>query len=95
MDNLDQCEIGQLIVASEELALRSATARRNMERASVRLAALLDQIDAQHSAVLALLQAHNEGRPDERGAEPYREVEPPAYVPDGQESTLVAPSITG
>ncbi len=56
MDDLDEREISQLILASEELALRSAIAQRNIERASARLAVLLDQIDARHNAVLAMLQ---------------------------------------
>ena len=56
MDDLDEREISQLILASEELALRSAITQRNIERASARLAVLLDQIDARHNAVLAMLQ---------------------------------------
>lgn len=87
VDDLNQREIGRLIVASEELALRSATARHNMERASAQMAVLLDRIDAQHSAVLAILQAGADGY--------WQEVEPLAYAPDRQESTLVAPSIPG
>ena len=87
MDDLDQCEIGQLILASEELALRSAAARYNMERASARLASLLDQIDVQHSVVLAMLQSGADGH--------WREVEMLAYAPDNQESTPVAPSVPG
>jgi hypothetical protein len=67
VDDLDQCEIGQLILASEELALRSAAARYNMERASARLASLLDQIDVQHSVVLAMLQS---GAPDNQESTP-------------------------
>ena len=87
MDDLIQREIGRLNVASAELALRSATARHNMERASARMAVLLDKIDAQHNAVLAQLQSGADGY--------WQEVEPLAYAPDRQESTLVAPSIPG
>ena len=95
MDDLDQCEIGQLIVASEELALRSATARHNMERASARLAALLDQIDAQHIAVMAILQAQMDGRSDDRFDEPCLAVEAPPYASCSLASTVVSPSLSG
>ena len=87
MDDLIQREIGRLIVASEELALRSATARHNMERASARMAVLLDKIDAQHNAVLAILQAGADGY--------WQEVEPLAYAPDRQERVFVVPPSSG